>query len=303
MKNNIYTSDRISFFSLLKWGFYKHFINPKINNENKIKIIKQDKLPKKNYAIWLGHATVWMNINNLNIIVDPVLSNIPFYKRATELPVDKDKLMPDIILITHAHYDHFDMSSVKFFIQKNPNVKIIAPKGFKRYLDKETHLIELDWWENIKIKDITITFVPSLHWSNRLGIDKNKVLWGGFVISNKTYSIYHAGDSGYGEHFAKIGKKFNIDNAFLPIGAYKPEYIMKHDHINPQEALKACTDLKAKRLIPVHYGTFRLSDEALHEPLEWLENLLQQQTYPFETMVVDIGEIIYLSNISTLKST
>jgi L-ascorbate metabolism protein UlaG (beta-lactamase superfamily) len=302
MKNNIYTSGRISFFSLLKWGFYKHFINPKINNDNKIKIIKQDKLPKENYAIWLGHATVWTNIDNLNIIVDPVLDNIPFYKRVTEFPVDKDKLIPDIILITHAHYDHFDMPSIKFFIKKNPNVKIIAPKGFKRYLSKYNQLIELDWWENIKIKDITITFVPSLHWSNRLGIDKNKALWGGFIINSKAHNIYYAGDSGYGEHFAKIGEKFNIDSAFLPIGAYKPEYIMKHDHINPQEALVACADLNAKRLIPVHYGTFRLSDEALYEPLEWLENLLRQQTYPFETTIVDIGEIIYLSNMSTLKS-
>jgi L-ascorbate metabolism protein UlaG (beta-lactamase superfamily) len=105
----------------------------------------------------------------------------------------------------------------------------------------------------------------------------------------------HSGDTAIGDHFKEIGEKFEINEAFLPIGAYRPEAIMKHNHTNPPEALEACELLKAKTLIPIHYGTFRLSDEPLDEPLEWFNTLTRTNTYPFETKVLGVGEIYRLS--------
>jgi len=121
--------------------------------------------------------------------------------------------------------------------------------------------------------------------------DTNKALWGGYVIQNSEHTLYHAGDSAYGEHFKEIGEKFDIDEAFLPIGAYRPEAIMQHNHLNPPEALHAAEDLGAKTLIPIHYGTFILSDEPINEPIEWFEKLVHTHVYPFDTRTLNIGEI------------
>jgi L-ascorbate metabolism protein UlaG (beta-lactamase superfamily) len=296
------TSPRLSLFSIIRWQVSRVFAK-KTDNRSFLKVIKQDKI-EPNSAIWLGHASLWVDVGSTKILIDPILESIPFYKRQTNLPIQKDSLTVDIILITHAHYDHFDLPSIKFLIKENPNVKIIAPIGFERYLGKHSsNLIELEWWQNITIKNIEIIFVPSLHWSNRVMTDMNKALWGGFIVRNEEYSLYHSGDTAYGEHFKEIGDRFDILDAFLPIGAYKPEYIMKRNHINPQEALVSCEDLLAKKLIPIHYGTFKLSDEGICEPLEWLRELLLEREYPFATKVANIGEVIYLTSISTLKST
>jgi L-ascorbate metabolism protein UlaG (beta-lactamase superfamily) len=303
MKKNRYTSKKVRLYNLLRWRFDVLFSKKGADDCKKMTVIKESVAPQPNVALWLGHATLWANMNGINIIIDPLFDNIPFYKRHTELPISKKKIRADIVLITHSHYDHFDMPSIKFLIKQNPNLTIVAPKGFRRYFKKYKNLIELDWWEAYRIKDVIITFVPSLHWSNRYLLDKNRTLWGGFVVNNDQCSFYHSGDTAYGEQFAEIGKRFKISDAFLPIGAYKPEYIMRHNHLDPQEALAACADLGVQRFIPVHYGTFKLSDESLCEPLEWLEKLLQEQKYPFATLPFAIGEAIYLSKISTLKST
>jgi L-ascorbate metabolism protein UlaG (beta-lactamase superfamily) len=302
MQKAEFTAPMPSLLDIVRWRASR-FLAKKRVNQNPLRVISHEKL-EPNSVIWLGHASLWIDINNTKILIDPLLGKIPFYKRHTKLPIDKDKIVADIILITHAHYDHFDMPSIKFLIKQNPTVKIIAPIGFKRYLGKySSNLTLLEWWQNIMIEDISITFVPSLHWSNRIMTDINKALWGGFAISSKEYSLYHSGDSAYGEHFGEIGDRFDIADAFLPIGAYKPEYIMKQHHIDPQEALRVCEELGAKRLIPIHYGTFELADEGLCEPLEWFEELLLERKYPFATSVANIGEVIYLTNISTVKST
>ncbi len=153
------------------------------------------------------------------------------------------------------------------------------------------------------IGGLFITLTPSRHWSKRTPFDTNKALWGGYVIQDETHCIYHSGDTAMGDHFKEIGEKFEIDEAFLPIGAYRPESIMKHNHTNPPEALEACALLGAKTLIPIHYGTFRLSDEPLDEPLEWFTQLVSTQPYPFKIKVLGIGEIYRLRETSTVKST
>jgi L-ascorbate metabolism protein UlaG (beta-lactamase superfamily) len=245
-------------------------------------------------------------LNHQHIAIDPVFGSILIHKRYTDLPIPQEQLHADIILITHAHYDHFDKPSVLKLLKKNPVTIIVAPMGFWRYLkgyiDREK-CFELERWESVMIHGLFITLTPSKHWSKRTLFDTNKVLWGGYVLQQGDHCIYHSGDSAMGEHFKEIGERFAVTEAFLPIGAYRPEHIMKHNHTNPPEALEACRHLGAKTLIPIHYGTFQLSDEPLDEPIGWLMQLLSTNTYPFETKVLGIGEIYRFRETSTLKST
>lgn len=287
-----YTSPNISLGAILRWQFSKLFqkrSTPSIS----LPILSQSDLPDGEYALWMGHATLWMKLGETTVAIDPVLGNLPLYRRHTPLPVPKNRLRADIILITHAHYDHYDKASVLFLLEQNPETIIVAPDGFWRYLrgkiDRE-RCFELEWWESVMIRGLFITLVPAKHWSNRTQIDRNKALWGGYVLQNGTHTIYHSGDTAYGEHFKEIKERFSINEAFLPIGAYLPREIMRHFHISPLEALKAAEDLGAKTLIPIHYGTFKLADDSLNEPIEWFEELITS-SYPFKPRILSIGEV------------
>jgi len=300
-----YTSPKTSFFTILKWQLSKRF-SAKDKTNSSMPIQHHEGLPDGEYALWMGHATLWIGLDNKHIAIDPVLKSIPMYPRHTVLPIPHEQLHTDVILLTHAHYDHFDKPSVLRLLKKNPECIIVAPAGFWRYLKghiAREKCFELEWWESVMIGGLFITLTPSKHWSKRTPFDTNKALWGGYVIQNKEQCMYHSGDTATGEHFKEIGEKFEINEAFLPIGAYRPEEIMKYNHTNPPEALSACELLGAKTLIPIHYGTFRLSDEPLDEPLEWFNTLTSANTYPFETKVLGIGEIYRFNEISTVKST
>jgi L-ascorbate metabolism protein UlaG (beta-lactamase superfamily) len=300
-----YTSPKISFTTILKWQLSKSFRKQRADRSN-LPIISQEALPEGEYALWLGHASLWIKLGETTVAIDPVLGNIPLYRRHSPLPIPKEDLRADVILITHAHYDHYDKSSVLFLLQQNPNTIIVAPEGFWRYLKGKIareRCFELEWWESVMVGELFITFVPSKHWSNRTNIDMNKALWGGYVIQNNNHTLYHSGDSAMGEHFKAIKERFDIDEAFLPIGAYRPEPIMRHFHISPLEALQAAHDLGAKTLIPIHYGTFKLADDTLDEPIEWFEELIGAKKYPFESKILRVGEIYRFKTTSTLKST
>lgn len=304
--NHPYTSQIPNGVTILRWQLSK-LLKKKSTLINKPLIIEHhNHLPQSDYALWLAHASLLLELNKKRILIDPVFGNIPFYKRHTPLPIRTDQLKINLLLITHAHYDHFDIPSIKILIRNNPEITIVAPNGFWRYLkgmiDREK-CFELEWWESLMVHDLFITLVPSQHWSRRTPFDTNKALWGGYVIQNQEHCIYHSGDTAMGEHFKEIGGKFEIDEAFLPIGAYRPEEIMKHNHTNPLEALEACTDLGAKTMIPIHYGTFKLSDEPLDEPLEWFNTLIKEQQWPFKAKVLRIGEVYRFSDTSTLRST
>jgi L-ascorbate metabolism protein UlaG (beta-lactamase superfamily) len=300
-----YTSPKLSLLTILKWQLSKRFSTVS-STYTPMPIEYRESLPEGNYALWLGHATVWLQLAETTIAIDPVLGNIPMYSRYTPLPIPQEHLHTNIILITHAHYDHFDKPSVLALLKKNKECIVVAPIGFWRYLKghiAREKCFELEWWESVMINGLFITLTPSKHWSKRTPFDTNKALWGGYVIQNQDHCIYHSGDTAEGEHFKEIGERFDIDEAFLPIGAYRPEAIMKHNHTNPPEAINACMELGAKTLIPIHYGTFKLSDEPLDEPREWFEYLVSQNTYSFKAHILNIGEVYRFKETSTFKST
>ncbi|KAF8818896.1 MBL fold metallo-hydrolase [Rickettsia endosymbiont of Cardiosporidium cionae] len=222
---------------------------------------------------FINHSTFLIEIDNEKILIDPVFSNIVGPKNLLGV---KRKRPPglsiyelpkiDLILITHNHYDHLDIKSLRIITRKFAP-KIIVPLGNKNWLNKLNFndIIEMDWGQCIKIYGLKIYFLPAQHHSGRGVLDHNKTLWGSFMICHKTINLFHAGDTGYAEHFKSIGKIFDIDLALLPIGDYKP-FWFEYMHMNPYDAVRAHLDLKSKQSFAMHHDTFPLSSVNYLEP-------------------------------------
>ncbi len=275
--------------SLFKKNFFvkKHSPFFAVNMQERLK-------SSEDFICFLGHASVLVQLCGKRILFDPVFGDIPFYKRITPFVYDIKSLFPiDAVAISHLHYDHFDIPSLKKLLCKDP--LFIIPLGMRKYMKRVSlnlKLKELSWFESTEIGDIKITFVPAKHWGARGPFDKNRSLWGGYVVKSPDVSVYFAGDSGYDEHFKIIGERFKIDIALLPIGAYEPRYVMKNHHLNPKEAYKAFLDLKAKVFIPIHFGTFVLSDEGVYEPVEKLNEVANKK----DILYLNQGEIFFIKN-------
>jgi N-acyl-phosphatidylethanolamine-hydrolysing phospholipase D len=228
---------------------------------------------------WLGHATALVQLGGLNILTDPHLteraSPVGFAgpKRRVPAPLDFASLPHiDVVLISHNHYDHLDDATVRALAaQKSGSPKFLVPLGLKVWFAERgiTNVEEMDWWDKTNLGGAALTahFVPSQHWSSRTPFDRMATLWGGFVIEHVGYKLWFAGDTGYSKDFADIGARFGpIDMALIPIGAYDPRWFMKSQHIDPFEAVQIFKDVKARRAVGVHWGTFELTDEPLDEP-------------------------------------
>ena len=272
------------------WKTIKHpeTIPLKVNRE-------ADKLTQsEDFICWLSHASFLIQLGGKRILIDPVFGNIPFYKRQIDFPYGVEELgNVDYLLISHAHYDHFDKPSIQAIASKSP--KAIIPLKMSTLVHKiapQVSTQELDWYQDFEIDDLTITLVPARHWSRRGVLDTNRILWGGYIIRYKDKTIYFAGDTASGTHFTEIGQRYDIDFALLPIGAYKPEFVMKANHLNPQEAYEAFKQLQAKTMVPMHYGTFKLSDEPLDEPLQWMQQIEERENETF--CMLSTGEVFTL---------
>ncbi|MBI2338783.1 MAG: MBL fold metallo-hydrolase [Deltaproteobacteria bacterium] len=240
---------------------------------------------------FVGHSCLWVTLDGRHFLVDANFSSriLGLFKRRALLGIDLDNL-PDVsaLLVTHAHYDHLDIFSYKYFSQDK---KIIVPKGIgglvKRYIHNP--IAELKEWETGDATSIKITAVPAKHYGFRLsGLRYTKCL--GFVLEGSQHTVYLAGDTAYGPHFKEIGDKFAIDIACLPIGSFRPARFMKKQHLNPEEALRAFEDLKAKKMIPIHWGSFRLAMEKVNEPVEWLKKSIAGKPVAESVAILQTGE-------------
>ena len=289
-----------SLSEVLKWSWSreepkKEFI--KVNDNINLKSLND----LDNFAIWIGHSTFLINNGDLTILTDPIFS-----ERASPLsfagpkrlikPAIKIKDLPkiDIITISHNHYDHLDINSLRKIQKKFPDVKILVPKGdlklLKNYNLKKNGY-EFLWWEEMTIKNTKFTFTPAQHWSARGLRDRNKSLWGSWFIKSGNRNIFHAGDTGYSKDFKEIRNRLGkVDFAMIPIGAYDPEWFMSYSHVNPEEALNIARDLNAKKSIGMHWGTFILTDEPVLEPREKLKKIVLETNVNFYT--VKPGDII-----------
>jgi L-ascorbate metabolism protein UlaG (beta-lactamase superfamily) len=276
----------VSFKDVLKWKCETRGQNKNEKYELEIKNEIEKLKTEKDYIVWLGHSTFLIQISGKRVITDPVFGDIPFVKRVSKTPYEISELPKiDYVLISHSHYDHLDKNSIKSIL-KYSTPKILVPLGTKKYLKNFENVVEMDWFESLE-EDLKIKFLPAKHWGRRGAFDLNKSLWGSFLIEN----IYFAGDTSYSDHFEMIGNSEKVDIALIPIGAYKPEKIMKNNHINPEEAVKSSIDLKANFAIPMHYGTFKLSDEPLSEPLELFKKEAEKKKLNIK--IPKLGEVLY----------
>jgi L-ascorbate metabolism protein UlaG (beta-lactamase superfamily) len=220
---------------------------------------------------WLGHASWLVQLDGVSLLVDPALRPTIFGGIARNVApgVAIEALPPiDAALVSHSHYDHLDLPPLEAV-----HAPIIAGLGLERWVrDRRLFCTELGWWKTTTVRGVRVTFVPSQHWSRRGLLDTNTTLWGGFVIEGTRATLYHSGDTAWFGGFKEIGARFpGIDAALLPIGAYDPEWFMSHQHLNPEQALRAFGDLGARTFVAMHWGTFKLTDEPLDEPPRRLE--------------------------------
>ena len=214
---------------------------------------------------WIGHASFLVQMAGLNILIDPNWSLwLKGIKRLKTPGVHLHELpMIDLVLVTHAHFDHLDRRTLKAVAANQPIVvpfgvgNLVHDLGFER-------VHELDYWGNFQCGGLSITLTPCHHWGARMLHDQHRG-FGGFVLSASGRSVFHCGDTAYFEGFAEIGKRCPVEIALLPIGAYDTPS-QRAVHMNPEEAVQAFVELGAKTLVPMHYGTFRLSYEPLEEP-------------------------------------
>jgi L-ascorbate metabolism protein UlaG (beta-lactamase superfamily) len=238
---------------------------------------------------FVGHATVLIQTQGTNILIDPVWSEraSPLArfgpKRVNAPGIALDDLPPlDAVLVTHAHYDHLDLTTLSHLARARP-CRVITPLGndaIMRARDASIHAEAYDWGDSVEIAPGVVVYIePSLHWSARDLRDRRMALWCAFVVDTPAGKIFHAGDTGYGDGvlFRDLFLKYcGFRLANLPIGAYEPRWFMKNQHVDPEEAVRIFEDVGAACALAMHWGTFRLTDEAIDEPVKRLKIALER---------------------------
>ena len=266
-----------------------------------------EKYKNDNYVAWIGHATFLIKLGDTTIITDPLFSKnsgplIFGPKRYVESAIKLNEIpKTDLFLLTHNHYDHLDYSTVRDFPHKKS--KVLVPLKLSKYFTRNgfKDVNELDWYDEIKVNDLKITFLPAVHWSKRTLTDTNKTLWGNFLIEYKDKKILFACDTGYGNIYKELGEKYGpIDLTFINIGAYdfRPMFEKSVYHTNPEEALNIAQDLKSKKVIGMHWGTVVLSLEPIMEPPIRFKANAEKYGYQKEDAILfKIGEVQKLEDL------
>jgi L-ascorbate metabolism protein UlaG (beta-lactamase superfamily) len=293
---------KIDFGKILRYFFHR---NPQKDIKKKdtwrITVLKDDQwlTDPADKIVWLGHASFFIQLSGIRILIDPVYGKLPVGKRFSDMPVAPGKLINiDYILVSHAHYDHCDKNSIKLLTGNNPKAQILCGLKLDDLLGNWTNnkIQTAGWYQQYRLEgDLKITFLPSRHWANRTLFDYNTTLWGAFMIEKDGKRIYYGGDSGRGSHFSEVGELFqNIDVALIGAGAYAPAWFMEQMHQNPYDAVKAFHATRAKTLIPFHYGTFDSADEPLGEPEQILSKLNADGEIENVLKILKLGEVFRL---------
>jgi len=293
-----------------------NYANPQPNTvpEKNIETSPLDSFDLANFKdstrlIWFGHSTFLLQIENFNILIDPMFGETPSplsflgTKRFSKnLPITIEQLPEiDLVLISHDHYDHLDYSSITKL--KDKTKLFFTPLGVGVHLEKwgikKDQIVEHDWWQNSEIGKLNFISTPAQHFSGRGLSDRAKTLWSSWVIKSKTVSIFFSGDSGYGDHFAEIGDKYGpFDLAMLESGQYNT--IWPQVHMFPEEAVRAGLDLKAKKIMPIHWGAFKLSNHTWKDPINRF--LKTANEFHVTVVVPAIGEPFSIRDSTEINS-
>lgn len=222
---------------------------------------------------WIGHATFLIQLDNINIITDPVFYDLSVLAQrlvqAAASPEELPKI--DAIIISHNHRDHVDERSLEALRHHQPLVCV--PMGDKQWFVKRgfINVIEMTWGEQAAIGGVKLTFLPAFHWTGRSVFDINKSLWGSWMIEASGFTTYFAGDSAYGAHFAQIGREYPvIDLALMPVGPNEPHDLIADAHVSAEESVQGFLELGAQHFIPMHWGTFVFGLDSFYLPIQRL---------------------------------
>jgi L-ascorbate metabolism protein UlaG (beta-lactamase superfamily) len=259
------------------------------------------------HLTWIGHASLVLRLSGALIATDPVFAERMGTRRRMAPPgVAPERLPPmNIVTVSHSHYDHMNLPSLRtlaargrpLFVVPKDNAAVLRDAGID-------HVVELGWWESVEADGVKVTCVPAQHWSMRVPWDRNARLWGGFVYESRDGVAYHAGDTAMGEDvFRAIADHFpRIDWAMLPIGAYEPTWFMAPQHMGPEEAGRAWEILRARVLVAMHWGTFKLTDEPVSEPPERARRWFAERGHPADRLwILDVGETRSLEGASQMR--
>jgi L-ascorbate metabolism protein UlaG (beta-lactamase superfamily) len=302
-KNGVFTNQSptavmrkdASYLSLIKDLASK----PKNNTPNRaLEVVKTDlkNLPIEPTIIWFGHSSYLLNIDGKKILVDPVFHNaspVSFFGKAYDYTYNyqiEDLPEIDIVLITHDHYDHLDEKAIKKLIPKTKHfvTSLGVDAHLKHWGISAENISVLDWYQSTALAHLTFTAAPARHFSGRK-FKRGNTLWSSFILNTNDYKIYLGGDSGYDAHFKEIGEKFGpFDLSILECGQYGKDW--PHIHMTPEETVKAALDLKAKKLLPVHWAKFSLAFHPWTEPVE--RALIASESTDLTVFTPQIGELL-----------
>lgn len=283
-----------------KWIFTRSPGPWRKENHNKPYPLPPERVTQGALFTFVNHATFLIQVDGLNLLTDPIWSEraSPFSfigpKRARLPGVAFNDLPPiDAVIISHNHYDHLDISTLKR-LQARDNPLLVAGLNHQKVFKKHglERYVELDWWQEHPLSGkVQLAAVPAQHFSGRTLSDRDQSLWMGVVIKSTSGHFFFAGDTGLGPHFEQIKERYApIDVALIPIGAFIPQWFMGYVHLSPKDAVEAANILQAKKSIGMHFGTFKLADDGQDEPLEHLKEALAQCKKPPDFGVLDFGE-------------
>lgn len=300
-------ADDVSYWKMSKFFFKKH---PETTPPVKLPFIKTD---LKNFSstepvlVWFGHSSYFISIAGKNILVDPVFSGnaspVSFMVKAfpgSNEYTAADMPTIDYLILTHDHYDHLDFNTIRKL--RNKVNKIYCSLGIGSHLKYwgigENKITELDWWQSLQIDtEIQLTASPARHFSGR-GIKRGQTFWSSFILKTSKYNIFLGGDSGYDSHFKEIGNKYGpFDLAILESGQYNCMWPLIH--MMPEETVQAAVDLKAKILLPVHWGKFKLAMHPWNEPVKRV--LAKAKALQMEVATPMIGELLSFTKPNSSK--
>ncbi len=265
-------------------------LNPRTGQTHKPRLTSNGELG----VTFIGHSTFFLQMGGHNLVIDPNFARWLFVLKRLRKPGVQIRDLPpiDLVLVTHAHFDHLHRPSLRAIAHQarraGRNCTIVVPH---HVLDLVSDLgfaevVELDWWNSYRRGALTVTHVPSRHWGARVLKDAHRG-YGGYVLHGGKHSVYHAGDTAYFSGFLEIGLRLAPELALLPIGAYNPS-TFRNVHTDPADATRAFLDLNSRWMIPMHYGSFRLSHEPIDEPLQLLEQ--EAQKYGLQDRVIVLKE-------------
>jgi L-ascorbate metabolism protein UlaG (beta-lactamase superfamily) len=227
---------------------------------------------------FIGHSGFFIQIGGQNLVIDPNYAKWIFVLKRLRRPGVRVRDLPaiDMVLVSHAHFDHLHRPSLRSIVRHTQRLTgrapilvvpehvtdLVSDLGFRQ-------IIEMKWWQEFQYHGLTITHTPARHWGARIIRDMHRG-FGGYVVKSSKHSFYHSGDTAYFDGFSEIGRRLRPELALLPIGAYNPPSF-RNVHTNPEDAVQAFRDMNARWMVPMHYGTFRLSHEPMDEPLQFLE--------------------------------